>query len=115
MLRFKEEQEMKNKGFLQKRRERDATKKRRRRARGPGGEDQVDEDLPQPNTAYSTNMPEILVLQYGVHPSNRIRQILKKRLRVRQMNKPQAWAQGGGSIPRDQKHASNEVQSINQV
>jgi hypothetical protein len=46
MLSFKEKQEMKNKGFLQKRRERDATKKRRRRARGLGEEDQVDEDLP---------------------------------------------------------------------
>jgi hypothetical protein len=54
-------------------------------------------------------------VQSGVHPSNRIRQIIKKRQRVRQMDKPQAWAQCGGSIPRDHNHESNEVQSINQV
>jgi hypothetical protein len=96
MLSFKEEQEMKNKGLLQKRREGDATKKRRRRAIGPGEEDQIDEDLPQPNTAYSTSMQESPVLKSGVHPSNRIRQIIKKRQIVRQMDKPQAWAQGGG-------------------
>jgi hypothetical protein len=60
-------------------------------------------------------MPESLVLQSGLHPSNRIRQIIKKRQRVRQMDKPQAWAQGGGSIPGNYSHASNEVQSINQV
>jgi hypothetical protein len=44
---------MKNKGLLQKRRERDAIKKRKRRATGPGEEDQVDEDLPQQNRTYS--------------------------------------------------------------
>jgi hypothetical protein len=60
-------------------------------------------------------MPESPVLQSGVHPSNRIRQIIKKRQRLRQTDKPQVWAQGGGIIPRDHNHASNEVQSINQV
>jgi ribosomal protein S16 len=106
MLSFKEEQETKNKVLLQKRSERDATKNCRRRARGPGEEDQIDEYLPQPNTAYSTSMQEIPVLQSGVHPSNRIRQIIKKRQIVRQMDKPQSWA-----LTRDQNHASNEVQS----
>jgi hypothetical protein len=41
MLSFKEEQEMKNKGMLQKRKEIYATRKRRRRARGPGEENQI--------------------------------------------------------------------------
>jgi hypothetical protein len=68
-----------------------------------------------PNTAYSTSMPESPVLQSGVHPSNRIGKIIKKRQRVKQTDKPQAWAQGGGTIPQDQNHAYNEVQSINQV
>jgi hypothetical protein len=55
------------------------------------------------------------VLQHGVHPSNRIGKIIKKRQVVRQMDKQQAWSQGGGSIQQDQNHASNKVQSINQV
>jgi hypothetical protein len=115
MLGVKEEQEMKNKGLLQNRRERDSTKKLRRRAGGQGNEDQVDEYLPQPNAAYSTSIRESSVLKSGVHPSNRIRQIIKKRQIVRQIDEQQAWAQSGGSIPQDQNHTSNEVRSINQV
>jgi hypothetical protein len=47
--------------------------------------------------AYSTSMPESPVLQYGLHPSNTIRQILQKRQRVRKMEQ-QVWIQGGGGF-----------------
>jgi hypothetical protein len=88
MMSAREEGKIKKHTLLQKKRERDATKKRRKRAKGPREEDQVDEDFPRPkhridmpseeNTAHPTSMPESLVLQPGVHPSNTKRKSFRK-------------------------------------
>jgi hypothetical protein len=83
MLSVRKEEEIKKQAVLQKKRERDATKRHGKRVRGPREEDRVDKDFPQPsnrgaipseaNEAHPTSMPESPVLQYGLHPSKIIR------------------------------------------
>jgi hypothetical protein len=105
MLSVGEEEEIKKKAVLQKKRERDATKMHIKKVRGPREKDQVGEDFPQPSNRrfilqkqmHPTPQARQKVEFYksGLHPSDKIRQILQKRQITWQMEQ-QAWAQGRG-------------------